>query len=64
MPFLLASRVGHFAMILYLINRKSILMTYNLSRIWSGSLIGWRRSYIVLALFTNDRQNKGHKGQM
>ena len=34
-------------------DRNSILMTYNLSGIWSGTLIGRRSSYVVFLLFTN-----------
>ena len=51
---------------LHLSDRNSILMTYNLSGIWSGALIGRRSSYPILIiryclLFTNDKQKaKGH----
>ena len=51
---------------LRLSDRNSILMTQNLSGIRSEALIiGWRSSFIVLAIVCDDRQKtKGRKGQM
>ena len=39
-------------------------MTLNLSGIWSGALIGPHSSYIVLPIFGNIQDTKGHKDQM
>ena len=39
-------------------------MTLNLSGIWSGALIGPHSNYIVLPIFGNIQDTKGHKGQM
>ena len=43
----------------------SIMMTKDLSGIWSGALIGLRSCYIVLAIFYEwPTKTKGHGGQM
>ena len=66
--FLFPRRLGRFARrnVCAFSARNFILisMTLNLSGIWSGALTGPHNSYIVLPIFSNRQNTKGHKGQM